>query len=74
MLIVQLGSFHDHTSLLVKCKMFFVYLLYLGLEGPIFLCAIFHIFESSQIVIADDSSLQKNIKTCKELSRIDTQF
>lgn len=34
--------------------------IYLGPEGHILLCTVFHMFESSQIIIADDGRLQRN--------------
>lgn len=34
--------------------------MYLGLEGPVLLCAVLHMFESSQIVVADGGRLETN--------------
>lgn len=34
--------------------------MYLGLEGPVLLCAVLHMFESSQIVVADEGRLETN--------------
>lgn len=34
-------------------------LIYLGLEIPVLLCTVFHMFEGSEIVIADSCCLQK---------------
>ena len=41
---------------------------YLRLEGKVLLCVVFHMFESSQVVIADDSCLQ-TYTAVKEIRR-----
>ena len=41
--------------------------MYLGLEGPVLLCAVLHMFESSQIVATDDGRLETNRAVMLEL-------
>lgn len=43
-------------------------LLYLGLEGPVLLRAVFHMSEGCQIVVADDGRLQQTQLQVSELN------
>lgn len=44
---------------------------YLGLQCVVFFCGIFHMLESSQIVIANGRRLQENTTVkCKELKKV----